>query len=708
MPTITVNKNVLQKIIGKNISDDKFRDRIPMLGTVLEEMHDDEMVIEINPNRPDLLSEQGLGRALSSFLGIKTGLRKFDVKPSGEKVFINKEMKDVRPYTACAIVKNLNLNDEKIKELIAIQEKLHITFCRQRKKAAMGIYPIEKIKPPIYFKCDVPEKIVFRPLEYPKELNAAQILRKHPTGRDYAHLVEGLEKYAYFEDSEGNILSFTPIINSHLTGKITDLTKEVFVEVSGFDFNVCEMALNILVTAMADMGADVYSMELVYPDKKIVTPDLNPDKMKISLGYVNKKLGLDLKEKELKRLLEKMGFAYRNKTVYIPAYRADIIHPIDLVEDISIAYGFENFKPEIPQKGTIGEEDSFEKFKNKIAYLLTGLGFLETSTYHLSNKNVQCKKMLIDIDMVELENSLTHDYDALRAWLMPNMLQILSENKHNEYPQNIFESGIIFKKNKDTETGVQEDTRIAVAMCAKDADFTRIRQVFDYVMRSLAVDYEIKETDHQSFITGRVGRACSEGINIAYIGEINPQVLDNFELEMPVAAFELNLTDLYKVINKEEDLFSELDIRVGKILEVKTHPRAENLYIFKVDTGDKIRQLVAGLQKYYPKRKELIGKTVLVLCNIKPSRFKGWVSEGMLLTAEDGNDVEIIESDANPGTKVKADGIGASGSPHEIEVADFSKIKMHVHNSKIFYGDKEIKASNSQIKTKKIEEGKIT
>ena len=201
MPTITVNRKVLEKIIGKKLSTEKLKDRIFMLGSDLESIDDEEIVTEIFPNRPDLLSEQGLGRALRSFIGVEIGLRKYKVKSSGHKVYVSKGMENVRPYTVCAIIKNLKLDDEKIRELIQIQEKLHVTFCRKRKKAAIGIYPIEKIKMPIHFTARKPEDIVFRPLEWKKEINAKQILEQHPTGIEYKDLVKGLKKYAIFHDA---------------------------------------------------------------------------------------------------------------------------------------------------------------------------------------------------------------------------------------------------------------------------------------------------------------------------------------------------------------------------------------------------------------------------------------------------------------------------------------------------------------------------
>ncbi len=546
MPTVNINRKVLERLIGKKLSTEELKDRISMLGTDLESIDDEEIIVEIFPNRPDLLSEQGFGRALSSFVGVNTGLKRYSVKKSGYKVFVAKDMKEVRPYTVCAIVKNLKLNDEKIRELIQIQEKLHITFCRKRKKAAIGIYPLEKIKMPIYFEARKPEDIIFKPLEANKEMTAKQILEQHPTGIEYRHLVKDLKKYAIFRDAEKNILSFTPIINSHHTGKIVDTTKEAFIEVSGFDLNTNIYVLNILVCALADMGADIYSMEVVYPDKTLITPDLTYRKMKIDLSFINKWLGLELNEKELKRLLEKMGFGYEDKLVLIPAYRSDIIHQVDLAEDIAIAYGYEKFIPEIPKKATTGHEDQFEKFRKKVSYLLSGLNMLETSSYYISNKETQFKRMKLDEkDCVEIGNSKSEEYSLMRYTLLSNLLNILKENTHNEYPQNLFETGYVFRLDSKEETGVKETCNIAAILCNNDVDYTKIRQVLDYLFRSLGLKYEIKETSHPSFIQGRVGKVLFEGKEIGILGEINPEVLDNFGVEMPVVGMELDLNIIF-------------------------------------------------------------------------------------------------------------------------------------------------------------------
>tara|TARA_Y100000310_G_C20699207_1_gene828105 strand:+ start:4926 stop:6572 length:1647 start_codon:yes stop_codon:yes gene_type:complete len=547
MPTVTLNKTVLEKLIGKKLPLEKLKDRISYLGTDLESVEGDEITVEIFPNRPDLVSEQGLARALATFIGAKKGLKKYDIKPSNEKITVEKPVKTVRPYTVAAIIKNLKLDNEKIREIIQIQEKMHISYGRNRKKVAIGIYPMEEITMPITYTAKKPEEIIFQPLDADKEMNAKELLETHPTGKEYSHLLKDAKLYPVFIDAKGDVLSVPPIINSEKTGRVSTNTTEVFIEFSGHNLLALQKGLNMFVTCLADMGGTIYSME-ISDTNKLTTPDLSPEEMSINLEYVNKRLGLNLKESEIKTLLEKMGYDYNNKKVSIPAYRADIIHPVDLIEDIAIAYGYENFQEEIPKVATIGSEDQFELFQNKLATLLIGLGITEVKTYHLANTSSQKNKMNCDIPLIEIKNPSSQEYNMLRAWIIPSVMEVLADNKHNEYPQHIFDTGSIFKKNSKSETGILEHKRLAITLAEDTADFTQIKKVLDYLMTNIDVQYEIIETTHPTFIEGRVGRVKVKNIEIGYIGEISPKVLNNFTLEYPVCALELNLSELYKLI----------------------------------------------------------------------------------------------------------------------------------------------------------------
>lgn len=547
MATLKIPKKLFEREIGK--VDEKMQERIALFGTPVESVGDNELELEIFPDRPDMLSYQGFKRAFLAFLGKQTGLKDYKIKKPAKdyKVVIEKSVEAVRSFTACAIVKNIKFDDEKIKEIIDIQEKLHFTVGRKRKKLAIGIYPLEKIKLPITYKALEPDKIKFQPLESEREMDGLQILQRHPAGRDYAHLLSGKQRFPIFIDADNNILSMPPIINSHLTGKITEETKDVFIECSGFDFEILKKALNMIVTTLAEQSSDVevYQMELHYGNKKELTPELKPEKMKIDLGNVNKLLGLNLNEKQLKNFLERMGYNYNNKIVEVPGWRTDILHEVDLIEDVAIAFGYENFAPEIPLVSTIGSEDKKETIKRKVSDVLSGLRFLEVSNFHLTKKDDQFMKMGLNAKnekFVEVEDSKT-DYTILRQNLSHYILKILSENVDAEYPQRIFEIGNVFE-------GVEEKINLAIAITA--GNFTELKQVLEYLGRMLNKKIELKEPKEEDapkhFIEGRAAEIFVAGKAAGFIGEIHPKILRNWKLKMPVVLCEIELGEVFEMI----------------------------------------------------------------------------------------------------------------------------------------------------------------
>ncbi len=549
------NVKFSRKEIEKHIKVTKeIEEKISLFGTHLESINDEEIELEVMPNRPDLLSMHGWLRGFLAFTGKKIGLQKYKLgKPEKNfEVEIDKSVSEVRPFTACAIVKGLKFDSEKIKEIIDIQEKLHTTLGRNRKKIAIGIYPLEKITLPIKYEARAPEEIKFVPLEAHAEMNGKQILQSHPTGREYAHLLEGAVKFPVFVDSNNEILSMPPIINSHKTGKITEETKEVFIECSGFDFEILKKTLNILVTVLSDMGGDIYQMTLRYKKDKepVITPDFEPEKIKLSVENANKLLGLELNEKDAEKYLEKMGYNYdsKNKTAEIPAWRTDILHENDLIEDIAIAYGYENFTPEIPNISTQGQEDFKETSKRKIAQMLAGLNILEISNYHLTTSQDQFKNMgQKKENLIEIENSKT-EYNLLRQNLVHYAMKILSQNVDSEYPQRIFELGRVFSKDskEQQETKINEHENLCIALADNNANFTEIKQTLDYIMRMLGKEkaLKIEPAENNYFISGRCGKILIEGKEAGFLGEIAPNILSNLKIKMPVVALEMNIEKL--------------------------------------------------------------------------------------------------------------------------------------------------------------------
>lgn len=555
MPTVALDKQVIYQIIGEKLSDAALKEKIAMIGTDLESVDEKKIHVEIFPNRPDWLSEQGFARSFSAFLGKKTGLPKYQVKKSGYAVLVDKSV-TMRPYTACAIVKNLRFTDERIREVMQMQEKLATTHGRNRKKSAYGVYPSKKIVFPIQYTAKDPSTVLFHALGLDKPLLASQVEEIHPKAKEYKEVAKGWKKYPFFIDNKNNVMCMLPYTNSDDTGKIDETTKEVFIECTGISLDNVSVALNIFVTMLADMGGEVYSIDIKYPDKTITTPDLTPKQIKLDLKYANKRLGLDLSEQEIENLLERMNYEYHNGTVLIPAYRADILHQVDIIEDIAIAYGYENIEEELPSVATIAKENEFEVFKKKIAELLIGLGLLETSSYHLIDYEFQTTAMNISKDkaghIVRVIDPVSLGYNSLRSMMLPSLLHILQQNCHNEYPQNIFEIGTTFKKDATTETKVTEESHLSIVLCHQTADFTKIKQVYQYLLQMLGLEKEnsIEEDNHPSFIQGRVGSWKVAGIQLCTLGELHPSVNSTFGIEMPIVALELNMTDVWKLHKK--------------------------------------------------------------------------------------------------------------------------------------------------------------
>lgn len=538
MAVLTIPQKTFEKEIGK--LDDNLENRIAMFGTPIDSFDDENVNVEILPNRPDLLSYSNFRYSILCFLG-KIKPKQFKIQKSGAKIIVDKSVANIRPYSMAAIVRGIKFTDEKIKEIMQFQEKLHATVGRNRKKMAMGYYVLDKIKFPVKYQADYPQKIVFEPLDMPQKMNALQILSRHPIGREYSYQLEGFDKFPVYYDDNGQVLSLPPIINSNDLGKIDAKTKDLLIECSGTDLETLKKCISIAAVDLINSGGKAYSVDIVYGNKK-ESIDLKPQKTKLSLNNANKLLGLNLKETEVKKLLGKMGHEYKAGYVYSPAWRVDILHEVDIIEDIAIAYGYDKIIPEIPQISTIGKIDKNEIIKKKIAEILAGLEMLETSSLHLTTKDSQFKKINIpEEDFIEIQNSKT-EYTILRKDLTHCLLRILSENVDVEYPQEIFELGRIF--NSD----YTENEHLALALAP--GNFTKAKQILEYLAKMLNINLKIDNHSGENLycIEGRIADIILNNKKIGFIGDVHPSILKNSKIKMPVTLVEIDLTEIFKGI----------------------------------------------------------------------------------------------------------------------------------------------------------------
>jgi phenylalanyl-tRNA synthetase beta chain len=514
-----------------------------MMGADVERIDYTQMDIEFFPNRPDLYSVEGVARALRGYLDLEVGLSDYPVTDSDVNLIVDPTVNEVRPCIVSGLVRGVEMTDYFIQSLMDMQEKLHLTLGRKRLKVAIGVHDYRDIKPPFTYKAVDPESVQFVPLGKTETMDLEEILRKHEKGKDYAWTLEGYSRYPIITDSNNEVLSFPPIINGTLT-TVTEDTKDLFLDLTGNDMNAVNHALNIISTALAERGGKIEKVKVVYSDETIVTPNLEPTKMDLEVGYLNSMLGTDISLEDAVTHLKRMRYgaeANNDKiTASIPAYRGDILHPIDLVEDVAISYGYMKFEPILPKAMTFGKPIDIIKFCGKLRNIMIGFGYNEVMTLTLSNEKEQFEKMQLEVtDRAIAENPLTEDHTCLRVSLIPSLLSTLRVNRHRDLPQKIFEAGIVIPKRQN----VYKLSGVAIH---PKASFTEVKSLVEGILRALDVQYSIEPNSHGSFINGRCASLICDENKIGIFGELHPQVITNFDLSNPILAFELDVDRMYK------------------------------------------------------------------------------------------------------------------------------------------------------------------
>jgi phenylalanyl-tRNA synthetase beta chain len=516
-----------------------------MIGIEVNEIIGDELRLEIFHNRPDLLSAEGVARMLKGVLGIEVGLPTYKLFNSGITVQVDPSTKAVRPYVVGGVVEGVKLTDASISQLMQIQDKLHETLGRNRRKVAIGIHDLAKVRPPFRYTTVLPEGIKFTPLDMDKELTPAQILKEHPKGVQYGHLLQNFPRYPLIIDSKDEVLSMPPIINGELT-RVTEKTERLFIDVTGTDGMALEQALTILMTGFAERGFKLGSISIKYLNRRVRVPQLKVARYRLSIRTANETIGLNLKAGEVASIMKRMRFGVSGTkgdimTVLVPPYRTDIMHEVDLIEDLAIGYGYDRLKPTLPNVATVGERQEIEVLSDKVRRVLTGLGFMEVMTFTLTNPRTNFELMRTSGEAATIANPISEEYTILRTWLLPCLMAVLRANKRHPLPQRVFEVGDVVLLEEGAETGAINVRRVAAAVIGDEGNLTYVKAVAEALMRELGIAWEVRPMDHPSFLEGRAAELIIAGRRLGMVGELHPEVILGFELEHPVAAFELDL-----------------------------------------------------------------------------------------------------------------------------------------------------------------------
>jgi len=553
VPTITVSLRDLNRLVGRELSVDELSELLFTHKCLVEGVVGDEVHVEVNADRPDMLSAEGLARALRLYMGLEEP-RMYAAGDSDVRVRVDPSVEGVRPYIGSAVIRGVELDEEAIRQIMSLQEKLHLTYCRGRAKASIGVHDLDAVSHEITYAALSPDEIRFVPLDEEVEMTGREVLERTEKGREYGHLIRGFDRYPLLFDSKGRVLSMPPIINSSLT-KVTERTRNVLLDVTGVDEGVVERVLTIMALNIAERGGVVERVEVAYPGRSLRTPSLTPMEVSVDLEEASRLIGVEVTPSVAEEALRRMGYLVKGLegsrlTVLAPPYRCDILHPVDVVEDIAIGYGYDRLQPVRPPVTEVGRELDVTRLSCKARELMVGLGFQEVASYMLTSEAVLFDRMRLGRGgAVVLENPVSSEYTCLRTWLTPVLLEFLSHNKHVPYPQRVFECGDVVLLDDARPTMTRSERRLAAALSDRRAGYEDVQAALYSLLRGLGVEgWGVKPLSHPSFIEGRAASLTLDGVELAILGEVHPEVLEAFSLEMPVACFELNLSALLPVV----------------------------------------------------------------------------------------------------------------------------------------------------------------
>ena len=544
MPVVELSLSRLEKLIGKNTNKKQILDSLPFLGLDIESLGRNVVRVEYSPNRPDYSTDFGIALGLQGILGISKGMPRLNIRKKGNyEIKVDNSTSRIRPFVTGIIARNGSLDDKAVKQIINMQEDLHFGLGRKRKKSSIGVHDLDRISFPLkYTTTSRDHRLV--PLNSTKESSISEILRDSEVGRDYGSILGQSAKVPIITDAKGQTISFPPIINAALT-TVTTKTKNILVEVTGIDKQSAEDMLSVVVAIL--QGAGFQFSQLKVSGSKNSTPNFAPRSIVFDADPVNKILGLNISGSMLVSCLKKcrLDAVRKGKKIQctIPRYRFDIFGGMDIVEEVALGYGIDNLKPAWPASVHIGEKNTTSEKLDSISRLMTGFGFMETLNSTLTSEQILYEMTNRDSSqIISVASSKSQEHTILRDLILPGLLENLSKNIHETYPQKFFESGIVFSKGSP----IKEITNLACVSASEETNFSEMKSVLQSLFR---IGFNIKcETktlsEHALFTQGRVAEIIVGKNTVGYIGELDSKVLENFRIRTKAVAFEIKLNGL--------------------------------------------------------------------------------------------------------------------------------------------------------------------
>ena len=568
MPTISIFKHDFEYLLtdpkraGRAVSLEQIEEWLMLVKGELKGHNPEtgELRIELqDSNRPDLWCCEGIARQIRIKQNGRLAPYQFlKLKPkSDQRVMVVPGMDKVRPYVAACIARGYRVTDDGLAQLIQTQEKLADIFGRKRRTVSIGIYQLAKIQFPVTYDLVKPDQAKFTPLGMETVMTLSEMLMVHPKGLEYGSILEGHDRLPLLRDAKNQALSFPPIINSREVGEICVGDEDLFVEVTGTDLPMVVLTLNIFAANLADRGATIEPIEVRYPyktalGKAVVTPrDLGKPRT-ISLKTIEQALGQPIGAKGVKQALDSYGYEVSagkgSVKAKLPPYRQDLMHAMDVVEDVAISRGYGDFQPVMPAQFTVGGLSRIEQLSDRSRELMVGLGFQEIISNILGSPADYRSAMRLDETgwgrMVEVGNVMSLSFSCLRQWIIPSLLRVEAASSRAFYPHRIFEAGEVAIPDSSQELGSRTDTVLGAGIAHATTHFSEIHSCLDVLFYYLGCVYTLGPLAHPSFLEGRVGSIVAGGTAIGVIGELHPEVLERWQIAVPTVVFEVNLSQL--------------------------------------------------------------------------------------------------------------------------------------------------------------------
>lgn len=586
MPIISVGRDRLFKVLGKTYSQEQFEELCFDFGIELddvttekaiirkekhldEEATDDEEVIykiEIPANRYDLLCLEGLAQALRIFIG-KDGVPDYKVRDlpvsSMLKMHVKPEASWIRPFIVCAVLRGITFDEARYNSFIDLQDKLHQNLCRKRTLVAIGTHDLDTLEGPFTYEALAPSQIKFVPLKQEKEFRADELMEFYKSDmklKKFLHIIENSSVFPVIYDSKRTVLSLPPIINGAHSA-ITLKTKNVFIECTGTDLTKAKIVLNTMVTMFSmycETKFEVEPVEVISPDEKsVIYPDLSIWNLEMDLSYISRSIGVPLKENEVISLLAKMQLSAQSQNskirVSVPPTRSDILHKCDVMEDVSIAYGFNNIPKTKPKSLTQGKQHPLNHLSDLIRSEIAMAGFTEVLTWILCSYEENFSMVNRKDDKktaVVIGNPRSSEFEVARTSLLPGILKTMGHNKDHPRPIKIFEVGDIVVLDDQKDVGAANQRRLAALYCNSNSGFEIIHGLVDRIMEVVGVPfvtvgddsgYYIRPSHEPEFFPGRQASIIFKGKSIGAFGIVHPEVLARFDIPDPCSMLEINI-----------------------------------------------------------------------------------------------------------------------------------------------------------------------